>query len=172
MNIGYAIWISLIPVFLPFIYVTFIRDINLKKKFKDLLGENETFIQWFQEEGSFPFSSFMNTEAGNIIIGKNNTALYKFGLTGELKYGRYCIVLLDTDISDGVYGKGHIVRALSPLEVFPKGLPLSDASKIYNESHPPECIEIENNKAYLYFSLNNWFGYEGIVSAVQTKKAV
>ena len=31
MNIGYAIWISLIPVFLPFIYVTFIRDINLKK---------------------------------------------------------------------------------------------------------------------------------------------
>ena len=172
MNIGYVIWISLIPVFLPFIYVTFIRDINLKKRFKDLLGEDETFIQWFQEEGNFPFSSFMNTEVGNIIIGKNNTALYKFRLAGALKYGRYCIVLLDTDIPSGIYGKGHIVRALSPLDVFPKGLPLRDASKIYNENYPPECIEIENNKAYLYYPLNNWFGYEGIVNAAQSTKAV
>lgn len=172
MNIGYIIWISLILILLPFIYVTFIRDINLKKKFKYLLGEDGTFIQWFQEEGSFPFSNFMNTEAGNITIGKNNTALYKFALAGTLKYGRYCIVVLDTDISDGVYGKGHIVRALSPLEVSPKALPLKDASKIYNENHPPECIEIENNKAYLYYPLNNWFGYEGIVNAVQSAKAV
>jgi len=63
----------------------------------------------------------MNVEAGNIIIGKSYTVLYRFKLTGEFKFGRYCIRLLDTDIPSGGYGKGHIVRSLSPLGAFPKG---------------------------------------------------
>jgi len=54
MNVGYVNWTSLGLIILPFIYVSFVRDIYLKKKFKDLLGEDETFIQWFQEEGCFP----------------------------------------------------------------------------------------------------------------------
>jgi len=114
----------------------------------------------------------MNVEAGNIIIGKSYTVLYRFKLTGEFKFGRYCIRLLDTDIPSGGYGKGHIVRSLSPLGAFPKGLPLPDASKLCSERHPPECIEIENNKAYLYYPLNNWFGYEGILRALQSRQAM
>jgi len=167
MEIGLAIWIAITPVFGVFFHVYFLRGFLLKKQFIKTFGEKDCFVQWFTEEGHFDLSPYMKEEGVNIILGKGRVALHRvLTLKSELpKYITYCTVMIDTKLSDGIYGSGWVIAALKPNVLLPKGKPLKDVSSLYLPKHVPEAIEVIGGKAYLHFPLNNWFGNKGIKNA-------
>jgi len=81
------------------------------------------------------------------------------------QYVTYCIVLINRELPDGIYGSGRVASVFKPNKLFVKDLPLRDASCHFDLKHVPEAVEVKGGKAYLYLPVGSMFGTKGIRDA-------
>ena len=149
-----------------YFYALYLRPEYLKKKFIYFASECNARDSM---EICFESSPFMKKDFGSILECKiKNIIFYQSIQTAILSNIWYVVVLKKTSLSNGVYGSGYVKNALldprtfGELKMLFKSEPVSTVKLSLGLNNSPDCVEIFNGNAYIYYKCGSIVGSKAI----------
>jgi hypothetical protein len=155
--------------FVAFIYIYgyLIRPSFLKHKF--LTYSEKYKKKHFVREHPFALSPFMVTDGGSITEGAiKGIVFYQSMQMQALGNIWYVVLIKPTHMANGIHGTGYVKNTIINVRTF------NDLKKIFNSrsaskmaaelelKNSPECIEVHNGWAYLYYKCGSIIGSKAI----------
>jgi hypothetical protein len=162
----FATLFSISIVAFIYFFALYLRPEYLRKRFITRANEFSPICKF---DEIIYLSPFMKKDCGTIIECKlRNIVLYQSIQTDVLSSIWYIVVIKKTNLSDGIYGCGYVrntildPRTFSEIKKLFQSTPVENVKNILQLNDSPECIEIFNGNAYIYYKCGSIFGSNAI----------
>lgn len=149
-----------------YFYALYLRPEYLKNKFISMATE---YAPREKSEVIFEPSPFMKKDYGSITECKlKNIIFYQSFQVAVLSNIWYVVIHKKTSLVNGIYGSGYVKNSILDPRTFEdmkklfKSEPISKVKASLGLSSSPECIEIFNGNAYIYYKCGSIFGSSAI----------
>lgn len=159
------IFISVFGIFC--VYIFFYRTILIKRKVKVLFGENVVENRELINSKKTPY---MKNDSGSVIFSVEMQGecilLYEFVVNQQINMIRFIVHSQRiSGVEDGIYSGSHIRRLCKAKGVYKKYGEISEITeKIKLFDSKVEAVEVFSGLAFVYYRLNNFFGYGPVFS--------
>lgn len=171
-NVSLFIFSALFVIAFIYFYALYLRPEYLKKKF---ISYAAAFGASENDEAIFEPSPFMEKDFGSILECEIKSIIFYQSIQAAfLSNIWYVVVLRKTSLANGIYGSGYVKnvvldpRTFDEMKLLYKSEPVSKVKLSLGLNNAPDCIEIFNGNAYIYYQCGSIVGTNAIKFGFQS----